>query len=336
MNKEKNNKTLEYLVGDNPFHGISHLDQERAKARGASVTNPDQAAKIVKLALESGASGFMFSVSETTLGVLRALKQNKSDAPLRNHSLWAIAPYAYEYVRYAVEAGMSGLALRFAKQLARSFDVRSMYSALSGFTRSDINKLVQSLFRYELSRVRQASGKGGKVESLMMHEVITDMALALELDDLFTSYVDFVLNKKISPGFETRNFAFLVTKLRGWKIDLSNVTIAAPFNKIGFQMSPSREDCERVLATLETPNVIAMSILASGYLKLDEALDYVSKLPNLRGVVVGVSNEAQARETFLTASSRLSARKEAIPPTSSSSILSPDTAIRAPILQGNT
>ena len=41
-----------------------------------------------------------------------------------------------------------------------------------------------------------------------------------------------------------------------------------------------------------------MSILAAGYLKPSEAIDYVRKLPNANAVVVGVSNEQQARETF--------------------------------------
>ena len=41
-----------------------------------------------------------------------------------------------------------------------------------------------------------------------------------------------------------------------------------------------------------------MSILAAGYLKPAEAIDYVRGLPNAEGIVVGVSNEQQARETF--------------------------------------
>ncbi len=286
----------ELLVGDNPFHGISHLDQERAKARGANVTDSKHAASLVSLGLENGAGGFMFSVSETTLGVLRSMRESPC-LP----SLYPIVPYAYEYVRYAVEAGMSGLGLRFAKQMIRSFNFKAIFYSLRGFAQSDIDQLIRSLLLYELSRVKQASGKKFPIKSLMLHEVITDMALALDLDRLFTSYVDFLSGMKILPGFETRNFPYLVKKFRQWNIDLENVAIAAPFNKVGFQMSPSKQVCEETLASLSSPSVIAMSILASGYIKVNDALDYVMKLPNLRGVVIGVSNETQAKNTFSTA-----------------------------------
>lgn len=74
--------------------------------------------------------------------------------------------------------------------------------------------------------------------------------------------------------------------------------IAAPYNKIGFQMNPSRTECEKALAQVPESNVIAMSVLAAGYLKLPEAMEYIGGLSNLKGVVVGVSKERHARETF--------------------------------------
>ncbi|MCD6431683.1 hypothetical protein J7L33_03140, partial [Candidatus Bathyarchaeota archaeon] len=59
-----------------------------------------------------------------------------------------------------------------------------------------------------------------------------------------------------------------------------------------------REGCERALAELSKPNVLAISILAAGYLKPKEAIDYIAQLPNIKGVAVGVSKEKHARETF--------------------------------------
>jgi hypothetical protein len=41
-----------------------------------------------------------------------------------------------------------------------------------------------------------------------------------------------------------------------------------------------------------------MSIMAGGYLRLDEATDYLSTLPNLSGIAVGVSSKEHAQETF--------------------------------------
>lgn len=63
-------------------------------------------------------------------------------------------------------------------------------------------------------------------------------------------------------------------------------------------MNPSKLGCEKTLAEIPESNVIAMSILAAGYLRIPEAIEYVHSLPNLKGIVVGVSRESHARETF--------------------------------------
>ena len=81
-------------------------------------------------------------------------------------------------------------------------------------------------------------------------------------------------------------------------INFGDVVIAAPFNKLGFQMDPSKAECEKALASVDGANVIAISILAAGYLKPSEAIEYVAGLPNIAGVSVGVSKEQHARETF--------------------------------------
>ena len=79
---------------------------------------------------------------------------------------------------------------------------------------------------------------------------------------------------------------------------MSKITIAASFNKIGFQMNPSKIECENALHDCQGAQIIAFSILAAGSLKLDDAANYLHTLENLNGVAVGVSKESHARETF--------------------------------------
>lgn len=283
------------LVGDNPFHGISHLSQERARVRGDEITHAEYAAKLVMTSLENGANGFMFSVSEITLSILRIIRETGGSERL---GLYALLPYAYEYVRLATQIGVPGLAKNFAKQIAVSGNVRAIALGLKGVIRTDLTALLKTCLVYEISRIKSSAGKQANLCSVLLHEIITDMALALNLDWLFKSYVDFTLELGIKPGFETRNFAYLVNKFREWDIDFRKIMIATPFNKIGFQMNPSRNECEKALADLHGPNVVAMSILAAGYLKPTEAIKYIGSLSNLKGVVVGVSKEQHARETF--------------------------------------
>ena len=80
------------LVGDNPFHGISHLSQERVRDRGNSITTATYAAGLVATSVENGANGFMFSVSDTTLSILHMSKSPKN-SPL---NLYALVPYSFK------------------------------------------------------------------------------------------------------------------------------------------------------------------------------------------------------------------------------------------------
>jgi hypothetical protein len=286
---------LELLVGDNAFHGISHLSQQRARERAIkdNPSNIEYATQLVKLSLQNGANGFMFSVSDTTLSILKGLNQDEKP------DLYAIVPYAYEYVRLATQAGgVSGLAKQISRQIIFSKNIVTIAPNLIGLIRANPSAFLKTYLIYEISRINSAAGKNANLKSVLLHEVITDMALGFNLDWLFKSYIKFFFNSKTRPGFETRNFPYLVQKFKEWHIDMNNLIIASSFNKIGFQMNPSQAECEKALEEIPPAEIIAMSILAAGYLKPTEAIDYVRGLPNANVIVVGVSNTQQARETF--------------------------------------
>jgi hypothetical protein len=298
----ENSKAL--LIGDNPFHGISHLSQERSRERTEDPTNPEFAANLVCSSLDNGANGFMFSVSETTLSILRKLSDRGRISSL---SLYAIVPYAYEYVRLASQyGGLPGLARKVSWEILASRRIGAAVSGLRGILFGDLESLMKAYLTYELSRIEKVIGKKSRVRSILLHEVITDMALALDLDWLFQAYVKFLTDKRVIPGFNTCNFTYLVHKLRMWGLDLSKVLIAAPFNKVGFQMCPSKLACENALGSLPEPIVIAISVLAAGYLRLPEAAEYIGSLPNVKGVAVGVSKESHTIQTFKLLQEKLS------------------------------
>jgi hypothetical protein len=292
MNKEK----PILLVGDNPFHGISHLSQQSVKNRGSEITCAKNASDIVKTSLENGANGFMFSVSKTTLSIVKMLPEKD---PKERLNLYALVPYAYEYVRLAThEGGLPGLAKRFAKEVLQSGSFRTVGVGLKGVLTSDPIDFMKAYLSYEIIRIKASAKNRGVLRSVLLHEVITDMAIALNLESLVKSYIKFMNEHDVEPGFETRNFSYLVNKFKEWSIDFEGLVLAAPFNKIGFYMNPSRDECEKALTNVSGSTVIMMSILAAGYLKPKEAIDYIRGLPNANAIVVGVSNERQARETF--------------------------------------
>jgi hypothetical protein len=284
------------LVGDNPFHGISHLSQQSVEKRGTGITRAKFASEIVKISVENGANGFMFSVSETTLSILQMLPEKELSKRL---DLYALVPYAYEYVRLAThEGGLPGLAKRFAKEVLQSGNLKTVGVGLKGILTSDPIDIMKAYLSYEIIRIKNSAKDRGVLRSVLLHEVITDMAIALNLEGLVKSYIKFMNEHGIEPGFETRNFSYLVNKFKEWGIDFKGLVLAAPFNKIGFYMNPSKDECEKALTDVSGSKVIMMSILAAGYLNPQEAIFYVRGLSNSNAVVVGVSSEQQARETF--------------------------------------
>jgi hypothetical protein len=284
------------LVGDNPFQGISHLSQERSRMRTDGKAFAEKAADLVEISHENGADGFMFSVSDLTLSILK--KMNESG---RNESLdlYAIVPYMYEYVRLANQlGGIPGLAKKLARELIGSRNLRAVMYGVDATARADVSSLAKAYLTYEISRTKSSAGKRSNLRSLLLHQAVTDMALALDMDWLFEAYSDFISNQGIVPGFNTGNFVFLVNKFEEWGLDMSRIVVAAPFNKVGFQMNPSKILCEEILSRNKRPMVVAISIFAAGYLNPSEAIDYIAALPNLKGVAVGVSREEHARNTF--------------------------------------
>lgn len=284
------------LVGDNPFLNISHLSQNKARERVDDPGDPVFAAHLLQLALENGANGFTFSMCDSNLLILNNLNLNSLDIGLR---LYPVLPYAFEYVQKSTQrGGFSGLVKKLGWDMVKSGNAESLFYGLSTSLTGNPESLLKAYLGYEISRLDSCLSKKVRLESVLLHQLVTDLALALDLDWLFKTYVNFLSHKKIIPGFNTGNFPFLVKKFSEWNIDLNKVIILTPFNKVGFQMIPSIEECEKALRILPSPVVIAMSILAAGYIKPEEASEYLATLPNIKGVAVGVSKEKHAKETF--------------------------------------
>jgi hypothetical protein len=298
------------LVGDNAFQGVNHLSQDRALARINDITSPNYCAELVITALKNGADGFMFSVNDRMLSILEALK-NKNY--LETLNLHAIVPSAVDYVRVSGQKGMEGLVKDFTHQMITSHDAGATLACFQGVVRRDVKCLLAGLLSLEIAQIKSATGKKGRLNSVLLHELLTDMALALDLKWFFESFTAEVQSHNVVAGFETRNFALLLKKFSQWGLSLDDVLLMAPFNSVGFQMNPSREECEAALHTLSEANVLAMNVLASGYLSVSEAVDYLKGLPNLRGVAVGVSKHAHAIETFQFVKQNLTPKQSICP-----------------------
>ncbi len=290
------NKEKILLVGDNPFHGVSHISLERIRMRGPNITQPDHAASLVSASLENGAGGFMFSVSDTTLAIIKALSREKRERRLK---LYAIVPYAYEYVRLAVAlGGIMGLGKKIGEQIILMRNGRALLAGLRGILTMNPGAFLEAYLSYEVSRIKKMAGNKADLATIYIHEVVTDMAVALNMEWIFRTHIKYMTRKGIKPGFHTSNLPYLVNRFTEWGIRFDNIGITTPFNTLGFQMHPTQVSCEHSLSQMEGAEVVIYNILAGGLLSITKATEYIKSLPNIHGIAVGVSRKEQAEESF--------------------------------------
>jgi hypothetical protein len=124
---------------------------------------------------------------------------------------------------------------------------------------------------------------------------VVDFLMGLGFKDAFRIFAVHVRERyHAEPGFITMNMPRLLDLLD--EVGVDNPIVCANINKIGFRMCGGIELYERTLATRKF-RPIAMSVLASGAIPAEEAIDYVCRLPNVQAIVFGASSRGNIRET---------------------------------------
>jgi hypothetical protein len=283
------------LLGDNPFIGVNHLSQDAAR-NTLSRLDTEKIAKVMLASFESGADGFVFSTHPTDLSVFRYLREKNPDI---SFGLYPLFPYAQGYVRAATEKGMVGLIGEMMQQMSWGGRMKALVGGgLSTVTMNPF-KMLETFVDIEIDSFLKVSPPKSELKSVFLHEIIVDLALSLQMNELFERYIDHVNSSyHVKAGLVTRNFARMVEYFEQSSLPFDKVIFMTPFNKIGFQMNPSREACEKALKRRPDIDVIAMSVLSAGLLRVEEAIEYIGSVPNLESVVVGVSSVEHARTTF--------------------------------------
>jgi hypothetical protein len=282
------------LIGDNAFIGVSHLSHARAREKLGQL-NPKAIVEVVARAVSSGATGFTFTVHPTNFEILKAL--NEAGILGKSFELLPVLPYAAGYVRTVNETGMMGLANEVMSRLSALDKAKALLRSGASAVTLDTIRMLGAYVDIELAGI--GSLHRANLTTVLLHEVVTDLGLSFQSKGLFDFYIRHVRDKyHATPGFVTRNFTRFVKFFEDSGVSLSDITVMTPMNRIGFQMNPSKEACEECLSRLPKCDVVAMSILAGGYLGLEEAIEYLRGLANLTGVVVGVSSKEHSQETF--------------------------------------
>jgi len=275
---------------------VSHLSQERARDRTDRL-DLESIVQVICSALTSGATGYTFSTHPTNSQILDAL--GASGKVPSQFDLYPIVPYAEGYVRLANEKGMTGLMNAILSRLSLSDKAKLLLEGGFSALRLDPVGMLRTYLDAELKGYLSMKPRNSTLQSVLLHEVLTDLCLGFQetsLLDLFAQHVR--ENYHVRPGFVTYNFPRFIKLFEEAGLSLKDVVIMTPFNSLGYQMSPSRDSCEASLSSLREGHVIAMSIMAGGFIRLDQAVEYVRTLPKLSGVAVGASSREHARDTF--------------------------------------
>ena len=277
---------IEILLGDNPLFGIDHLSQERARKRMEGFDGLEKVIEIMEFVSSLGVKGFVVSTHPNLKNLIKILDENTS--LLKKFDFYPILPYAQGYVTKVTDKGIMNVLSDVLSTGSKQDRLKLLWKGASGFLRKDFEKLFQTFIDLELLPLTKTRKK-----IIFLHDVVTDVAISLGMNKIIENFINHIETQyDAQAGLVTKNFPLLVKTLEEWKIKIP--TVMTSFNPIGYQMNPSKEDCEKCISKTE---VIPMNTLAGGYLKPEESFQYLSKL-GVKSIVVGMSSKEHAQETI--------------------------------------
>jgi hypothetical protein len=280
------------VLGHNSFFGVNHLSKQQGAAREATFEDVSAIIAMMRAVESHGVSAMMMSTHPRATLVAQALKAEPELA--RRWSFYPLLPYITKYVRQSNEKGLVNVVLEQLKQAGLTQSLGLMARGGVGLFTRDYRRILSTLTELEL-----APFKGLPVKAVFLHDVLTDLALALDIPEVLELHMTEVHSRFGAVGaFATKNLPMLAERFR--KYGFQKPLVLAHVNKLGFGANPSRSACEEILKR-DDLDVMAMGTLASGYIRPAEAFEYVFSHPAVRSVVVGMSTPAQAAETIAAA-----------------------------------
>jgi len=277
----------ELLLGDNPFIGVSHLAHEKAREERSEATIENKV-RVIEAAVEGGATGFTFSTHSSNLELLKYLSENRPELAERLN-YYILVPYAAKYVREATTTGTEQLV---KKVFVGNLNYRNIQYALWPTPTNLIKMFLEAELKEYLAVLPN-------VKAILLHEVLTELITAFNLGQVVKELAKHFSRRGLGFGLETRNIKHVRNFLdkNGIKIDY----LMTPLNRIGYQMTPTKEEAEESIKELsmEGIKIIAINILASGVITPEDALKYLTKFKYyIFAITLGTSKSWRARDMF--------------------------------------
>ena len=277
------------VFGDNQFFGINHMSEEKAQAQYERFKNVGAIIDVIDIAYDAGIHAFMFNTHGLVKNICDHFRRNPSRyADLK---LYVSMPYAHKYASAVADKGIFGALKDTILAGSSASDVISMLTR-GGFSlfEKDMLRVAEILVDIEMKMFHDLN-----VKVIFIQNIVTDLLLGFGVKEVFTSFANHIRdNYGAEPGFVTLNLPRLVEFLHDCGID--NPIVCSAINKAGYFMNPDIETYEKTLKEKEF-RPMAMSILASGAVKPDEAVEYVCRQPAVQSVIFGASSKQHIVET---------------------------------------
>jgi len=273
------------IFGDNQFFGINHMSQDKAQQLAGQFHDLKNIIKVYEHAFESGINSLMLNSNDRAKEITDYFRANKSKYPEINW--YPSLPYPHKYANLVAEKGIVPAIneVIFSGNTASGLlgMITKGSSALFG---KDVIKIMQMLIDIEM---RAFAGLNVKV--IFLQNIITDLLLGLDAEIFFVEFLNYIKKKyNVLPGFLTMNLPHLLGRMEKWGIE--EVVVCASINKIGYLMSPDVPAYEEILSAYDKSKyqIMAMSTLASGAIKPEEAFEYIGN-KKIESIVFGASSQ---------------------------------------------
>lgn len=276
------------ILGDNQFFGVNHLSEEKGMQTREKFKDISEIRRILYSAMDHGVKGVFFS---THPDIYQITEMMRNDSAIKNHfNIYVNVPYIVKYISMVNTMGPVGTVQTMLGGNEAGKSLKLIAAGTKNLLTMDYLNLVNRLVDVEILPFHDLN-----VKAVLLHNSLCDLALGYQLGNIIKSFDGYVKNKlKLIPGYGTQNYPAFAKFLLKSGIEQSFVMTA--INKIGFYMNPGTDAYEEYLKN-DNNCVLAMATLASGRLTPDEAYEYLGRI-GIRNVVVGLSSEKHANETF--------------------------------------
>ena len=273
------------LFGDNQFFGINHMSEEKARAQAIRFQETDAIMRVLDTAYDLGIRTFMCTTHDRLSEICQIVRND----PYRyaDFTFYPCMPYAHKYANAVTEHGMFGALSAF---LPEDGLLQTALRGGSALATKDIAGMAKIMIDMEMKMF-----SGLKTPVIFVQNVFTDLLLGMGYTGAFRTFHDHIKDKyDAEPGYITMNLPILADALE--REGIERPIICANINKIGFRMCGGIDKYRTILERGQV-RAVAMSVFASGAIPAEEAIAWLSDLPNIEAVVFGASSPPNIRNT---------------------------------------